>query len=211
MQLENKKLVNLVWFLLLSSLLIMLSYQYADQAISLYIYKHAIAIKIPGLHYFSMLGKNVIAALFCIIFILYARFFLHSSKHLWQGIYLFSCVLLSNALCLVLKIAFGRARPMEWLLHDHYGFFGPNYQPEYWSFPSGHSISSMSLVFGLCFIFPRLYKFFLIVGLLLIASRVLLLRHYLSDVLAASLIAYCISYALYRAYFYLKITSQDSF
>ena len=208
---QNKNLT--VYFsalLFFSILIVVLSYQFLDKSISLFVYKHSIPQLLPGMHYFSMLGKNVVVASLCLIYILYARWILQSAKYSWQGLYLFSCVALANICCVVLKIFFGRARPMQWLQHDNYGFFGPIYQADFWSFPSGHSISSMSVVFGLCFLFPRFRKWFLAIGLALVLSRILLLRHYLSDVFAASILAYIISLTLYKGYFKEKIVAQQN-
>ena len=111
---------------------------------------------------------------------------IHSER---RACFLLSCLLLSNLVCLVLKVTLGRARPDLYFSEHLYGFYGPHKNPLYWSFPSGHTTTIMALVFGLSALFPRYMIGFILFGSLVAASRILLLQHYLSDVLMASYLA----------------------
>lgn len=72
-----------------------------------------------------------------------------------------------------------------WLNEQIYGFQGPSFNSQFWSFPSGHTSTIMGLVIGLAILFPRRGYFLIGCGLLLVSTRILLLHHYLSDVLMA--------------------------
>lgn len=83
----------------------------------------------------------------------------------------------------ILKVSFGRARPCQ----DKKGFFGPNLT--YHSFPSGHT----STIFALATVLGERYrieKFTYLLATLTGISRIILRKHYPSDVLAGALIGY---------------------
>jgi len=88
-----------------------------------------------------------------------------------------------------LKVIFGRARP-DMLFNDQlYGFYGLQTHAQFWSFPSGHTTTVMGFVFGLCALFPRHCVAFILTGLIVVSTRILLTHHFLSDVLIASYLA----------------------
>jgi len=207
----NKKCIRLflISLICITAILCFLSYQYLDKYISNFIYMHDI-YKTPGLAYFTMLGKNVVVFSLVLLVIFYYRFIKKSKKNEIQAWYVFSCVLLANLISFFFKISFGRARPMQWIENEFYGFYGPNFQSEFWSFPSGHTVSVMSLAFALCFLTSNYFYrvLFILAALTLLASRIFLLQHYLSDTVAATLIGYIIAFILYRSYFRSKIYSH---
>ena len=96
----------------------------------------------------------------------------------------------TSALCGLLKCLLGRARPMMWIEHQQFGFYWFKITYDYWSFPSGHTTTIVSLALGLSVLFPRYTRGFLFFALCIVVSRVLLLQHYLSDVLATSLLVF---------------------
>lgn len=97
--------------------------------------------------------------------------------------YLLGCVLVANLVCFVLKVALSRARPDLLFSSNEFGFYWFRMGKYYWSFPSGHTTTVVSLAVGLGVLFPRYFYAALGVALLVAASRVLLYYHYLSDVM----------------------------
>lgn len=142
--------------------------------------------RFPFLQWVTELG---LGSLYLIPLPLLALYFRYGHRnHLYEvrTWFLWGCALIPSALCLVLKILLGRARP-ELLFNAHlYGFYGLQLKALYWSFPSGHTSTVMGFVFGLCVLFPRYSLAFMVPGLIVVSSRVFLTHHYLSDVLAAS-------------------------
>ena len=103
--------------------------------------------------------------------------------------FLWLCVAFSDAICLVLKITFGRARPQLLMQTHEYGFYWFKMTRDYWSFPSGHTSTVMSLAFGLGVLFPKYWIAFVSTAAVVALSRVLLIKHYISDVLLATYLA----------------------
>ena len=101
--------------------------------------------------------------------------------------FLFCCVFIPSLICLILKILLGRARP-ELLFSDHvYGFYGMSWHnPAYWSFPSGHTTTIVGFFFGMSFIVPRYKYLWCMLAVLFMTTRVLLMQHYVSDVVATT-------------------------
>jgi len=119
----------------------------------------------------------------------------------FSGLFLSTSVAVSGIAADILKAIFGRARPM--LLFDQgiYGLGGFHYEHEWTSFPSGHSATALSAAWTLSLLFPRFRPLFLAGGLLIAASRMVLTRHYLSDVAAGSMLGVATVILLYQRYF----------
>ncbi len=102
----------------------------------------------------------------------------------WQAIYLFLAIAGSGLLADLIKPIAGRARPKLWFADHIYGFTGFGPHADYWSFPSGHSVTAGALVISLSVIVPRLTVVWSAGAILICASRILLDEHYFSDVIA---------------------------
>ena len=110
---------------------------------------------------------------------------------LWEARFwfLFICVAIVSSACGILKVSLGRARPSMWLEQKAFGFYGWHMDAPFMSFPSGHTSIIMSLAFALSILFPRYGVPVMLAGFVVALSRVLLVHHYLSDVLTASYLA----------------------
>src|SRR5882762_11297589 len=84
----------------------------------------------------------------------------------------------------VLKRAVGRKRPCA--IEPH--CWATLLPPDQFSFPSGHSITAFAVAISLGVFFPAAYPLLLFFAASVAASRVLLGMHFLSDVLAGSLL-----------------------
>ncbi|MFZ2620444.1 MAG: phosphatase PAP2 family protein [Alphaproteobacteria bacterium] len=114
----------------------------------------------------------------------------------------------AGALGLLLKMLIGRARPKMMLWHNmaEYWTWGPAFSAKFWSFPSGHTVSTFALVAVICTAFPRYRVLAWGVGLALALARTLAVTpHYLGDVCAGIAIGYGVGIYLARRYALAKV------
>lgn len=164
---------------------VLLSYLYADKAIARYFYSINAHQLFFWMAYLTVLGKWTG---YFVLFFLMALYFRYIRPHpVWEARcwFLFATILIPNLICLGLKIGFGRARPELWFSQDLFGFYWFKFNKLYWSFPSGHATTITSLMIGLSLIFYRYFWPLFLLCLLVIATRVVMYDHYLSDVLTA--------------------------
>jgi lipid A 4'-phosphatase len=140
-------------------------------------------------------GYLVIAAALTLGFALGARRAAHGAErrrralHAWQAGFVFVTVAGAGLAGDILKPLFGRARPKLWLDQGIFGFTWHGARADYWSFPSGHSITIVALALALAQVERRGLPVYVAAALLVAASRIVLDEHYLSDVLAGALVA----------------------
>lgn len=113
--------------------------------------------------------------------------------------FLFLSIALSGLLGNAIKISLGRYRPRYLFEQDLYGFSPFNTQWGMNSFPSGHSQAAFAAMTALMIIFPRYDAFWMLIAVLVAASRVMTTVHYLSDAVAGSWLAICVTVLLARA------------
>jgi undecaprenyl-diphosphatase len=91
----------------------------------------------------------------------------------------------------ILKKASKRKRPCE--LEAHCWAKIP--PPDQFSFPSGHAMSAFAIAVPLCIFHPELQAPLLVISLSIAVSRILLGMHFLSDVVAGSLLGAALGYS----------------
>ncbi|CEK11209.1 phosphatase PAP2 family protein [Legionella hackeliae] len=165
--------------------LIVLCFMYFDKPVAEYFYNLEVRKHLAIVGWITKFGIGAIYISGLFMLALFFRYIMGNHEWAARTWFLFMCVAIPNAVCGFLKILFGRARPNLWIHNDFYGFYGLQFHAPFWSFPSGHTTTIMSLVFGLSIMFPRYFYAFLLTGITIAMSRVLLTHHYLSDVLAA--------------------------
>jgi membrane-associated phospholipid phosphatase len=103
-------------------------------------------------------------------------------------LFLFASIALSGIATDIIKPILGRARPVE-ILRDHlYGFRPFTFHAAMNGMPSGHATTAAALAATLVILYPRGRIFWLILGAALGLSRVMVNAHYLSDVVAGTLV-----------------------
>ena len=107
------------------------------------------------------------------------------AKKAW---YFFGGVALAGLVNMLIKSFFGRARPTL-LDQGIYGFDWFEHSSHYLSFPSGHTNTIVAAMTILFFWFPKYRLFWLMTGVLVAFSRVILGKHYLSDIIAGAFVA----------------------
>lgn len=140
----------------------------------------------PPLEFIAFFKSEVFVVLF-VSFAMYYRVRKNSILMIRYGL-MTAGLLVSYLVCGIFKYTLGRARPELFVCCDIFGFFGPNKLDNYHSFPSGHTTAWMTITYSLSLFFPKYLWQLIAGGLLLSLTRVLLIRHYLTDVLAAAYI-----------------------
>ncbi len=174
-------------FFILCVVFIVVAFFYFDQNIAYFFHQLDYKKNLPFMSWITMIGSGPVQLLVLFSWAIGVNWF--KPESLWQerSWFLFFCVLIPNLICLALKMLVGRARPDLLFLDNIYGFYGVHLtQAKYWSFPSGHTTGIVSLFYGMHWIFPDYTRLWILLGVLFIATRVLLDQHYLSDVVATA-------------------------
>lgn len=117
----------------------------------------------------------------------------------WRAGFVFAAIAISGLLTDILKPVFGRARP-NLLFEQHlFGFTWSGPHADRWSFPSGHSVTIMALAAALYAIYPPAWPAYAALALAVMASRVVIDAHYLSDVVAGGYLGFIVTWALIAA------------
>jgi lipid A 4'-phosphatase len=113
----------------------------------------------------------------------------------WSPIpaFLFASIAASGIAADVLKMIFGRARPKLLFGADVYGFLWFGSDADHWSFPSGHAATIVALLTALWCLWPSHVLFYLLVGAIVAASRVVVGAHFLGDAMAGAWLAVLIT------------------
>jgi undecaprenyl-diphosphatase len=88
----------------------------------------------------------------------------------------------------VIKFIVGRGRPFVGGEANAFNFAYFSGTEAYASFPSGHAIAATALAFAVSVLWPRLRVIMIVYAFLIIVSRLVLLAHHPSDVVAGALV-----------------------
>jgi membrane-associated phospholipid phosphatase len=102
--------------------------------------------------------------------------------------FLFVAVAFSNLVTEVLKYCIGRGRPFVGGEGNvfHFSHFAGN--PAYYSFPSGHATTAFALALAVSAVWPQTRVAMAIYALIIAVSRLVLLAHHPSDVVAGAMV-----------------------
>lgn len=118
----------------------------------------------------------------------------------WRAAFVFLNVAASGIAVDIVKAIVARARPPLFLRGGEYGFEWFRWGWAHWSFPSGHSATVASLALSLTTIWPFLWPLWWFLALLVMASRLVVVAHYPSDVLGGFFFALAVWWG-WRAFF----------
>ena len=102
--------------------------------------------------------------------------------------FIFCAVAFSNLITEVLKYCIGRGRPFVGGEANvfHFSHFAGN--PAYYSFPSGHATTAFALALAVSAVWPQARVAMAVYALIIAASRLVLLAHHPSDVVAGAMV-----------------------
>jgi membrane-associated phospholipid phosphatase len=114
-------------------------------------------------------------------------------RSLWLGLgtrlqFLFCAVLAASLVSEVIKWSVGRGRPFVGGEGDVFHFSHFAGTPAYSSFPSGHATCAFALAFAVSALWPKARAVMLVYALVICATRLVLLAHHPSDVVAGALV-----------------------
>jgi lipid A 4'-phosphatase len=122
-----------------------------------------------------------------------------SERWAWRTGFVFVALALPGILGDIMKPVFGRARPVLLFRDGLFGFTWAGAHANSWSFPSGHSITVAALAVALYVIYPPAWPAYALLALFVMASRIVLEQHYLSDVIAGAYLGVAVAWALVAA------------
>jgi membrane-associated phospholipid phosphatase len=102
--------------------------------------------------------------------------------------FLFAAIALPGLFVTIVKRLIGRARPFVGGHADPFLYAPFGWRPEYASLPSGHATNVFAALFAVGLVWPRLRAVMLVYALIIAASRVIVLAHHPSDVVAGAVV-----------------------
>jgi len=174
-------------------------FYYVDKPLSTYFCSHPNISHSKLMHGLTDLG---LGGPYIVGLLLLCLWFWYSKHHqaFKQSLYVFISMLSAALVVDTLKIIFSRARPKLFFNGGIYGFQWFHLHAKYWSFPSGHTTVLMSVAISISLLYPRYRKFLLPMAVILSFTRVVVLAHYLSDIIAATVVSALVVTALKEKY-----------
>jgi len=148
----------------------------------------------------SSLGEAAWYLVPSLLVFLFARFMVRWPAVAARALFVFLAVALAGLAADILKFLVGRSRP--WLLfrEGRYDFWPLQFNADYQSFPSGHAACAAAAALALAVVAPRYRVQLLLAALLVALTRVVMVAHYLSDVVAGAALAWLVVVTVQRAF-----------
>ena len=102
--------------------------------------------------------------------------------------FIFAAIALPGLFVTVVKRLIGRARPFIGGEADPFLYLPFGWRPDYASLPSGHATNVFAALIAIGLVWPRLRPIMLVYAVVIAASRVIVLAHHPSDVIAGALV-----------------------
>jgi membrane-associated phospholipid phosphatase len=102
--------------------------------------------------------------------------------------FVFAAIALPGLLVTIVKRLIGRARPFIGGDADPFLYLPFIWRPDYASLPSGHATNVFAALVAIGLVCPRLRAIMLVYALIIAASRVIVLAHHPSDVIAGAIV-----------------------
>jgi membrane-associated phospholipid phosphatase len=102
--------------------------------------------------------------------------------------FVFAAIALPGLFVTIVKRLIGRARPFIGGDADPFHYLPFIWRPDYASLPSGHATNVFAALVAVGLVWPRLRGIMLVYALIIAASRVIVLAHHPSDVIAGALV-----------------------
>jgi len=186
-------------------LLCMASYAYADIPAARWFHQFEYTHLYELFSLITLLGDSLAYLIGGMVLFLHFR---HKNVYrATDGLFLFSTVATSGLVADLVKFIAGRARPVLYFNENLYGFAFFQTAKVWTSFPSGHSATALSVAMLLAMLYPRWRVVSICIGFLVALSRIFLVQHYISDVIAGSFLGIATTALLYTCFFKPKFES----
>jgi membrane-associated phospholipid phosphatase len=202
---------RLVWLALLTTIFIIVSYNYIDKALVTYLVAHHSRHILLLKH----LANDITSTIIVLMMLFYAYFIVTVTRQTLNTVdkkLMIACNAIVTTIFLKdgLKTVFGRPWADTFIcnnpsfLKDHlYGFHWFTNSPTFASFPSGHAAVISAFATSFWLLFPRLRLLWCALAGLVIVGQVGMYYHFLSDVIAGMALG-----TLVGIYTYLYSTEQ---
>ncbi|MGZ8547647.1 MAG: phosphatase PAP2 family protein [Sulfuricurvum sp.] len=188
-------------------LAIAICYLYIDLPLSLYFYTSKESTLVALASTLTLLGEGVYYIVPSLLLFLIFRKKQPSLGRI--SLFILVTTSISGIVVNLLKPIFGRFRPEMFFTEHLYGFSWFEISFHINSFPSGHSATALGAWLAFALIFPKYKIPFLLIGILIASTRIIITAHYLSDVLAGSAIGIAITLIYYHRVYAKKITQES--
>ncbi|MEA1918405.1 MAG: phosphatase PAP2 family protein [Campylobacterota bacterium] len=193
---STQKIITII--LLLGTPLILLSYFFIDEDIAHYAIAHDATLA----PIFNVLSHGADSTYWLIGFALlwlFWRFYKKNEHYASRAGFMFIAIVTTGLLVNILKILFGKARPIMLKNEEIFGFewlVSPSAY-DFHSFPSGHTTTAFTIATVLTLMFPRYWPAFYGYAIAMGLSRVLNWYHYVSDVIAGAMFGTIVTLLLF--------------
>lgn len=192
--------VGTIAFIVVALALIGLSYHYVDRPVALWLHKFEKSAVTGFFRTITDLGSAAVMLalpVLAAVLLWLVAFAIRNparakaiARAAGQSFFVFCCVALPAAIGLVAKIAIGRARPRILFDGGVYGFAPINFNFDWHSMPSGHSLAAAGFAAGLALVLPLpAFPIIAFFGAMIAFSRVATTAHYFGDALAGGALA----------------------
>ncbi len=190
--------VSTIAFIIVALALIAASYLYVDRPVATWLHKFERSSVTAFFQAITNLGSAaaMLALPFLATVVLAAGALVMRKRAaaLWRGagqsFFVFCCVALPAAIGLVAKVAIGRARPRIFFDGGVYGFTPLNFNYDWNSMPSGHSLAAAGFAAGLALVLPLpMFPIIAFFGAMIAFSRVTTTAHFFGDAVAGGALA----------------------
>jgi len=193
---NTQKIITIIS--LIGTPLILLSYFFVDESVARYAFAHDDLFSTL----FDTLSKFSESTYWLIGFgllWLFWKFYKKNEYYAKQAGFMFIAIVSTGLLVNLVKLFFGKARPILLKKEEIFGFhwFVSPSAYDYHSFPSGHTTTAFTIATVLTLMFPRYWPAFFGYGAVMALSRVLSWNHYVSDVIAGAMFGTIVTLILF--------------
>ena len=175
------------------------SYFYVDKNLALYFHENIVGTHLYIWEYITEIGDAKYSIALGVVLLL---FFKLNKKIFYFGAILSSSVALSGLSTDLIKFVVGRSRP-NMLINENIYTFKPlqQYSYDFISMPSGHTTTVFSMAAVFSIFYPRFSYLFFFIAVVGGMSRVVLQKHFLSDVVIGAIVGTVVTVYLHKKFF----------
>ncbi len=194
---SHKRIITLI--LVIGTPLVLLAYAFADRSAARFAFAHDATLS-PIFDALSHGADSTYWLIPAALLWLFWKFYKKNEALARRAAFMFIAVVSTGLAVNVIKMFFGKARPILLKREELFGFFWfmPPTAYDYHSFPSGHTTTAFTIATVLSLMAPRYWPYFYMYAIVMGLSRVLNWNHYVSDVLAGAMFGTVVTLLLYQ-------------